>query len=157
MMAMLTKIALLLRRTAESIKMPCSVKARGDLRTPPQLDVPKWNFKFLTSCCSSGSHQRWTDSIRLKRASTRMIAMLTCTALLLRRSLESIATPYSVKTVTRFEKLRNRKIRLSIRPARTRGFIALHPTAASIFYSLSPWPRIRSPKGFLWPAPVPNE
>jgi hypothetical protein len=28
---------------------PCSVNARGGFRVPPQLDVPKWNFKFCSS------------------------------------------------------------------------------------------------------------
>lgn len=38
-----------LRRTPESIATPCSVKALGSLRVPPQLDIPKWNFKSLNS------------------------------------------------------------------------------------------------------------
>src|SRR5688572_20879648 len=41
--------ARLLRRTPDNMAMPCSVKALGSLRVHPQLDVPKWNFKFLSS------------------------------------------------------------------------------------------------------------
>jgi hypothetical protein len=33
----------------DSIATPCSVKALGNLRIPPQLDVPIWNIKVSNS------------------------------------------------------------------------------------------------------------
>lgn len=50
---MLTRTARALRRTLDIIATPCSVKALGGLRVPPQLDVPDWNFKFRYSSALS--------------------------------------------------------------------------------------------------------
>ena len=53
MISILTCTARLLFKTLDSMATPCSVKALGSLRVPPQLDVPNWNFKFIASCKSS--------------------------------------------------------------------------------------------------------
>jgi|GEM_PF-6027636 len=49
MISMLTWAARLLLSTPDSIATPCSVKTLGSFLVPPQLDVPKWNFKFSNS------------------------------------------------------------------------------------------------------------
>ena len=41
---------------------PFSAKTRGSLRVPPQLDIPKWNFKLLNSSLASCSNAPLNDS-----------------------------------------------------------------------------------------------
>jgi len=51
MISMLTRTALGLFKTLESMATPCSVKAYGWYRRPPHwLEVPKWNLKLSNSC-----------------------------------------------------------------------------------------------------------
>lgn len=49
MISILVAMALGLRSTLESIATPCSVKAHGRLRSPPQLEMPNWHFKLSHS------------------------------------------------------------------------------------------------------------
>src|SRR5688572_1142696 len=44
-----TRIAISLFKTEESMAIPCSVKAKGIFRTPPQLEVTICDFKFSIS------------------------------------------------------------------------------------------------------------
>jgi hypothetical protein len=54
-------MALLLLSALESMATPCSVNALGSFLVPPQLDVPKWNFKFETSSfINTGSGRRFS-------------------------------------------------------------------------------------------------
>ena len=70
--AILAWIARLLRRTPDNMATPCSVKALGNLRVPPQLDVPNWNFNFVNYECvncsikSSGNLSRFLDTALLR-------------------------------------------------------------------------------------------
>ena len=78
-MAILTSTARLLLRTLESIATPCSVKARGEYRRPPQLEVPKWNLKFSNSS---------TSNLNIKSSGKRFILRLTA------RFSAFVSTPY---------------------------------------------------------------
>ena len=45
-MEILALIATLLLSNPESIETPCSVKAKGNDRSPPrEFEMPKWHFK----------------------------------------------------------------------------------------------------------------
>ena len=70
MISMLTITARLLFRTVDNIATPCSVKTLGSLRVPPQLDVPKWNFKFENSSLVS-----WNIKSEGKRSLFRVTAL----------------------------------------------------------------------------------
>lgn len=59
MISMFTCTARSLRSTLESMATPCSVKAYGGLRAPPQLEVTNCGFKLLNSLTLSWNMKSW--------------------------------------------------------------------------------------------------
>ena len=65
-----------------------------------------WVSYFLSSSSNRRAKSRWLKMISRNLAKARMICMLTWMALGLLKTLESMATPCSVKTVTALENFR---------------------------------------------------
>ena len=72
-MWMFTLIVLSLCSTPDSIAIPCSVKALGGVRRPPQVDLPIWNSKF-----SNSSFVSWNMKSPGKRAIFLNTALSKC-------------------------------------------------------------------------------
>jgi len=123
--SILTLTARRLLRTLDSMATPCSVKARGNLRVPPQLDVPVWNFKFANSL-----------RLRLNMKSSGKRSWFRVTALFR----FPVLTPYildrSLSRMTLWPRMK-RMLR-SMRPAGTRDFCSGN-ASAGMFLCLSLW------------------
>ena len=65
-----TDIARSLCNAPDNISTPCSKKAFGSFRRPPQLDVPNWNIKL-----SNSSFVTWSIKSSGKRAAFRLTAL----------------------------------------------------------------------------------